>query len=79
VFNRDTSPFDLNRYHCVLHDKMLRLARMAPDFDIVAARRPWFVAFWLWWPKSDKGWRKFGIAAGYLLVFFLVMRFVFKC
>jgi len=38
-----------------------------------------FVAFWLWWPKTDKGWRKFGIVAGYLLVFYLVMRFVFKC
>jgi hypothetical protein len=36
-----------------------------------------FVAFWLWWPKSDKEWRKFGLVAAYLLGFYLVMHFVF--
>ena len=34
------------------------------------------VACWLWWPKSEKGWRKFGFV--YLIIFFLVMRFVFQ-
>jgi len=36
-----------------------------------------FVAFWLWWPKSDKEWRKFGLVAAYLLAFYLIMHFVF--
>jgi hypothetical protein len=36
-----------------------------------------FVAFWLWWPKSKESWRKFGFVAAYLLVFYLVMRYVF--
>jgi len=36
-----------------------------------------FVAFWLWWPKSDKEWRKFAFVAGYLILFFVVMRYVF--
>lgn len=38
-----------------------------------------FCAFWLWWPKSDEGRKKLGIVATYLFVFYLVMRFVFKC
>lgn len=37
-----------------------------------------FVATWLWWPKTDAAWRKFGFVAAYLLVFFLVMRYVFE-
>jgi len=36
-----------------------------------------FLAFWLWWPKSDKDWRKFMCAAGYLFVVYLVLRYVF--
>jgi CHASE2 domain-containing sensor protein len=36
-----------------------------------------FVATWLWWPKSDQSWQKFGLVAAYLLVFLLVMRYVF--
>lgn len=36
-----------------------------------------FVATWLWWPKSKKEWNRFGIVAAYLIVFYLVMRFVF--
>ena len=36
-----------------------------------------FFATWLWWPKTDEAWRKFGLVAGYLFVFFLVMRYVF--
>jgi hypothetical protein len=36
-----------------------------------------FVATWLWWPKTDKGWRKFGFVAAYLFLVFLVMRYVF--
>jgi hypothetical protein len=35
------------------------------------------VAFWLWWPKSDAGWRKFGFVVAYLLVWLFVMRYVF--
>jgi len=37
-----------------------------------------FCAVWLWWPKSDKDWRKFGFVARYLLIFYLVMHFVFQ-
>ena len=36
------------------------------------------VACWLWWPKSEKGWRSFGFVVAYLLVFYLVMRYVFQ-
>ncbi len=36
-----------------------------------------FVAFWLWWPKSGKDWRKFGLVAAYLFIFYLVMHYVF--
>jgi hypothetical protein len=37
-----------------------------------------FVMTWLWWPKSPENRKRFGILAGYLLLFYLVMRFVFK-
>lgn len=33
--------------------------------------------FWAWWPKSKCEWNRLGWVAAYLLVFFLVMRFVF--
>jgi len=36
------------------------------------------VACWLWWPKSEKGWRRFGFVVPYLLVFLVVMRYVFQ-
>jgi hypothetical protein len=36
------------------------------------------VACWLWWPKSDRGWEKFGLVVAYLLAFFFVMRFAFE-
>ena len=36
-----------------------------------------FVATLLWWPKSKESRRRLGFVAMYLLVFFLVMRFVF--
>jgi hypothetical protein len=36
-----------------------------------------FAATWLWWPKTKKGWLRFGLVAAYLLLFFLVMRYVF--
>jgi hypothetical protein len=32
---------------------------------------------WLWWPKADKEWRKFGFVLLYLIIFFLVMHYVF--
>lgn len=32
---------------------------------------------WGWWPKSNREWNKFGFIMAYLIVFFLVMRFVF--
>ena len=35
-------------------------------------------AMWLWWPKTDEGWRKFGFVAAYLLLYALVMHYVFK-
>jgi hypothetical protein len=34
-------------------------------------------ALWLWWPKSDKDRKKFGIVVAYLLFFVAVMHFVF--
>jgi hypothetical protein len=37
-----------------------------------------WVMLWLWWPKNDRSWRKFGFCAAYLAGFFLVMKFVFK-
>jgi hypothetical protein len=36
-----------------------------------------FVAFWFWWPKSKKEWHRFGLVAGYLLMVYLVLRYVF--
>ena len=36
------------------------------------------IATLLWWPKSTKEWRRFGIVAAYLLMFYLIMRYVFK-
>ena len=36
-----------------------------------------FVATLLWWPSSSRGWRNFAIVAAYLIVFYLVMRYVF--
>jgi hypothetical protein len=36
-----------------------------------------FVATWLWWPKSNEGWRWFIYVLGYLMVFYLVMRYAF--
>ena len=32
---------------------------------------------WLWWPKSDKGWRRFWFVSAYLVAFYLFMHFVF--
>jgi hypothetical protein len=37
-----------------------------------------YFAFWLWWPKSDREWRKFGWVSAYLLAFYLVMHFGFQ-
>jgi hypothetical protein len=35
------------------------------------------VTLYLWWPKSDAGWRKFGFVVAYLLAWLFVMRYVF--
>jgi len=32
---------------------------------------------WWWWPKTNKEWRRFGIAFAYLIAFYLVVYFVF--
>jgi hypothetical protein len=32
---------------------------------------------WVWWPKSNRGWNRFGWLAAYLLIFWFVMFFVF--
>ena len=34
------------------------------------------VLMW-WWPKTSTGWRRFGIALAYLIVFYVVMYYVF--
>lgn len=33
---------------------------------------------WMWWPKSDRDWRRFGLVFAYLIVFYLVMVYLFK-
>jgi len=35
------------------------------------------VMCWIWWPKSEKGWTRFGLLCGYLILFFSIMHFVF--
>jgi hypothetical protein len=35
------------------------------------------ITCWMWWPKSDREWRRFGLVMAYLIVFFSVMIFVF--
>jgi hypothetical protein len=35
------------------------------------------VTLYLWWPKSDAGWRKFGFVVAYVLAWLFVMRYVF--
>ena len=35
------------------------------------------ILLYFWWPKSNKEWKRFGLAFAYLVVFYLVMRFVF--
>jgi len=37
-----------------------------------------FFALWIWWPKSNREWRRFGVVAVYLIVFYAVMHFIFK-
>jgi hypothetical protein len=37
-----------------------------------------FFALWIWWPKSNREWRRFGVVAAYLIVFYAVMHFIFK-
>lgn len=32
---------------------------------------------WVWWPKTNKDWRRFAFVFAYLFVFYLVMYFVF--
>jgi hypothetical protein len=32
---------------------------------------------WVWLPKTNKDWRRFGIVFAYLVVFYLVMYYVF--
>jgi hypothetical protein len=38
-----------------------------------------YIATWLWWPKSERGRKKFGFVAAYLLLFLLAMHFVSSC
>lgn len=52
--------------------KWLQFLVMAPN-GLLAG-----IACWIWWPKSDREWRKFGLVAAYLIVFLSVMHFVFK-
>jgi hypothetical protein len=36
-----------------------------------------WIMTWLWWPKNDKGWRRFGVLALYLLLayYFVIRKF----
>ncbi len=36
------------------------------------------VACLLWWPKSEKGWRRFGFVVAYLLLFYVACATSFK-
>ena len=35
------------------------------------------ISLYWWWPKSEREWRRFGFVLAYLVVFYLVMRYVF--
>jgi CHASE2 domain-containing sensor protein len=35
------------------------------------------VMCWVWWPKSDREWRRFGILAAYLIAFYSTLYLVF--
>jgi hypothetical protein len=35
------------------------------------------VSTWMWWPKTNKEWRRYGFVLAYLIVFYLVMYYVF--
>ena len=32
---------------------------------------------WVWWPKTNREWKRFGYVFAYLIVFFAVLYFVF--
>jgi hypothetical protein len=49
----------------------LQILVVAPNGIFLSA------ALWLWWPKTDKEWRRFGFVAAYFLSFYLLMHFVF--
>ena len=51
--------------------RWLQVIIVAPN-DLLAV-----IACWVWWPKSNRGWRKFGFVMAYLVVFYSVMIFVF--
>jgi len=79
VCNRDLSPVDEeSRYNLPnvtnfsTWPEWLKVLVLVPH-GLLAS-----VACWLWWPKSEKGWRRFGFVAAYLLVFYVVMRYVFQ-
>jgi hypothetical protein len=50
----------------------LQFVVMAPNVVLVA------ITCWVWWPRSDREWNKFGLVMAYLVVFYLVMKFVFR-
>ena len=52
--------------------RWLQVAVVGPNALLAA------YAFWFWWPKSKREWNRFGFLMAYLVVFFLVMRFVFQ-
>ena len=35
------------------------------------------VMCWIWWPKSEKEWTRFGLLCEYLILFFSIMHFAF--
>lgn len=35
------------------------------------------ILLYFWWPRDRRGWRRFSIAFGYLLVFYAILYFVF--
>lgn len=51
--------------------KWLQFVVVAPNALLAA------FACWVWWPKSDREWRRFGLVAAYLVVFFSILHFVF--
>ena len=53
-------------------------AALAADWNVPPNVVLVAITCWVWWPRSDREWNKFGLVMAYLVVFYLVMKFVFR-